>query len=115
MLDLVGAEDRTILYVFDSIEIYVQSSDVPFKRLISTNVDVIAHHRAVLTGTAQAESYGGIGTDTREIHSAVPRAGDPVEASIQGLVEHNADVTIGSRTSKAHDQEGQNAGDCNRA
>src|SRR5258708_37805969 len=115
MLNLVGAEDRTILYVFDTIEVDVQRNDVPFKRLIFANVDVIAHHRAMLTGATQAESYGRIGTDAREIHSAVPRAGDPVEASIQGLVEHNADVTIVSMTSKAHDQEGHNAGDSNRA
>src|SRR5258708_23243564 len=115
MLDLVGTEDRTILYVFDTIDVDVQRNDVPFKRLIFTNVDVIAHHRAVLTGTAQAESYGGIGTDTREIDSAVPRACDSVEASIQGLVEHNADVAISSRTSKAHEDEGQNTGDCSRA
>src|SRR5260370_3549919 len=97
------------------MEVDVQSNDVPFKRLIFANVDVIAHHRAMLTGATQAESYGRIGTDAREIHSAVPRAGDPVEASIQGLVEHNADVTIGSRASKAHDPQGQNARDCNRA
>src|SRR5260370_1917942 len=115
MLDLVGAEDGTILYVFDSIEIYVQRNDVPFKRLIFPNVDVIAHHRAALTRTAQAEFYRRIGTDTREIHSAVPRAGDSVEAAIQRLVEHNADVTISPGTSKAYEQEGQNTGDSSLA
>src|SRR5260370_4533973 len=113
MLNLVGAEDRTILYVFDTIEVDVQRNDVPFKRLIFANVDVIAHHRAMLTAATQAESHGRIGTDAREIHSAVPRAGDPVEASIQGLVEHNAYVTISPGANKAHEQEGQNTGDCN--
>src|SRR6266487_1244851 len=115
MLDLVGAEDRSILYVFDPVEIYIERNCVPFKRMIFANVDVITHHRAALTGAAQAEFYRRIGTDAREIHSAVPRAGDPVEASIQRLVEHNAHVTISPGANKAHEQEGQNTGDCNLA
>src|SRR5260370_8685605 len=113
MLDLVGAEDRTILYVFDSIEIYVKRNDVPFKRLIFANVDVIAHHQAMLTGATQAESYGRIGTDAREIHSAVPRAGDPVEARIQGLVGHTADVAIASSTTPTPDQKAYYPPHCN--
>src|SRR5260370_17823907 len=105
MVDLVGTEDRAISYVFDTIDVDVQRNDVPFKRLIFANVDVIAHHGTVLTGTAQAESYGRIGTDTREIHSAVPRAGVSAEASIQGLVDRNADVAITPRPPTAHSQQ----------
>src|SRR5260370_7347589 len=43
MLDLVGAEDRTILYFFDSIELNVQRTDVPSKQLIFANIDQIPH------------------------------------------------------------------------
>src|SRR5258707_8512357 len=114
MLDLVGTEDRAILHIFDPIEIYVQGNDVPFEGLIFTNVNVIAHHRAVFTGTAQAQFYGGIGTDAREIHSTVPRASDSVDAGIQRLVEHNTNVSISSGTSEAHEQEGHETWNGNR-
>jgi hypothetical protein len=107
VLDLVGTEDRAILYIFDSIEVNIQWDNVPFERVIFTNVDVIAHHRAVLTGTAQAESYRRIGTDAREIHSTVPRASDSIDAGIQRLVEHDTNVTLRTGTSEAHKQEGQ--------
>jgi hypothetical protein len=101
MLDFKGSEDGAILYVFDSIEIDIQGNDVPFERLIFTNVDVIAHHGTVFTGTAQAELYRRIGTDAREINSAVPGSRDSVDAAIQRLVEDNAYVSVRARTSNA--------------
>src|SRR5260370_26387206 len=115
MLDFEGTEYGAILYIFDSIEINIQRNDVPFERLIFTNVNVIAHHRTVLAGTAHAEFYGRIGTDAREIDGAVPGARDSVDAGVQRLVEHNPNVTISPGASKAHEQEGQNTWDGNRA
>jgi hypothetical protein len=115
MLDLVGTENRAILLIFDSIEIYIQRNDVPFEGLIFTNVDVIAHHGAVFTGTAQAEFYRRIGADAGEIHSTVTCAGDSVEAGIERLIEYDTNVSLSAGASNAHEQEGKNAWDGNRA
>src|SRR5713101_5668169 len=105
MLDFESTDDRAILDLFDSIQVDIQRNDIPFKRPIFTNVDVIAHHRTVFTGTAQAEFYSRIGADAREIHGAVPRAGDSVNAGIHRLVEHNTYVSINPGTNKANEQE----------
>src|SRR6266481_4141425 len=94
--------------ILNSIEVHIQRSHVPFKRLIFADINVIAHDRALLAGTAEPEVYRRLRANAREIHGGVSCAGDPIYAGVQRFIENNTDARAGAGRGKAHQEENQN-------
>src|SRR5215471_6630219 len=107
VLNFIRSKDRPIAGILDSIKVDIQRNHVPFVGLILPNVYVVAHHRAVFIGTAQAKLYRRFGTDAREIYGSVARLANSVDALVQGFVKHDSYVRVCAGSEQANEKEGQ--------
>src|SRR6266446_2915992 len=107
VLDFVRAEERAMPSVLDTVEVHIERHDVPFKRPLLADVDVIAHHGTLFTGSTQPEFHGRFRADARKIHGTVSCPCDPVNTGVQRLIEHNSHVTVSRKTGEAHESDSQ--------
>jgi len=92
---------------FHAVQINIEGNNIPFEWLIFTQSGVVAHHRSLFSGMAEAQLCRGVGTNVREINSAMPRTGDTSHTGVERFVQNHSNVAMGMDREQANQSKRQ--------